>query len=293
MRVHLVDGTYELFRHFFALPEQVNAEGEQVAAIAGVVGSMLGFLESGVTHLGVATDHVIESFRNELYGGYKTGDGIDPKLWSQFHPLEEALRAMGVVVWDMVEFEADDALASAARVAAGDARVEEVLICTPDKDLAQSVVGRRVVQFDRRKRELRDEAGVITKFGVPPSSIPDYLALVGDSADGYPGIPGWGPKASAALLAHYGQIDRIPVDVRAWAVTVRGADRLAASLNERRDEAMLYRTLATLRTDAPVGQVDDWQWRGPTPEFVNVAARLRQPALAERAARLGVARGTS
>ena len=271
----------------------MNAEGEQVAAIAGVVGSMLGFLESGVTHLGVATDHVIESFRNELYGGYKTGDGIDPKLWSQFHPLEEALRAMGVVVWDMVEFEADDALASAARVAAGDARVEEVLICTPDKDLAQSVVGRRVVQFDRRKRELRDEAGVITKFGVPPSSIPDYLALVGDSADGYPGIPGWGPKASATLLAHYGQIDRIPVDVRTWAVTVRGADRLAASLNERRDEAMLYRTLATLRTDAPVGQVDDWHWRGPTPEFVNVAARLRQPALAERAGRLGVARGTS
>ncbi len=293
MRVHLVDGTYELFRHFFALPEQVNAEGEQVAAIAGVVGSMLGFLESGVTHLGVATDHVIESFRNELYGGYKTGDGIDPKLWSQFHPLEEALRAMGVIVWDMVEFEADDALASAARVAAQDERVEEVLICTPDKDLAQSVVGRRVVQFDRRKRELRDEAGVITKFGVPPSSIPDYLALVGDSADGYPGIPGWGPKASATLLAHYGQIDRIPVDVRTWAVTVRGADRLAASLNERRDEAMLYRTLSTLRTDAPVGQVDDWQSRGPTPEFVNVAARLRQPALAERAGRLGVARGTS
>ncbi len=293
MRVHLVDGTYELFRHFFALPEQVNAEGEQVGAIAGVVGSMLGFLESGVTHLGVATDHVIESFRNQLWSGYKTGDGIDPKLWSQFHPLEEALRAMGVVVWDMVEFEADDALASAAQVAALDDRVDEVLICTPDKDLAQSVVARRVVQFDRRKRELRDEAGVIAKFGVPPSSIPDYLALVGDTADGYPGIPGWGPKASATLLAQYRHIDRIPVDVRAWAVSVRGADRLAASLNGRREEALLYRTLATLRTDAPVGRVDDWRWFGPTPGFPETAARLRQPALAERAARLSVSRRTS
>ena len=288
MRVHLLDGTYELFRHFYAMPRQQDRTGHEVAAIIGVLGSVLGMLEGGSTHLGVATDHVIESFRNELWAGYKTSAGIEPDLLAQFHPLEDALRAMGVVVWAMEEFEADDALAAAARVAADSRAVEQVIICTPDKDLSQCVKGQRVVQLDRRKRELRDEKGVIARFGVGPASIPDYLALVGDSADGFPGIPGWGEKASGAVLGRYAHLERIPVSHTQWEVAVRGAARLAAALEEHRELAMLFRRLATLRTDVPVGTVDDLQWRGPTPEFEGVAQQLGVPGLWDRARRISL-----
>ena len=287
MRVHLLDGTYELFRHFYAMPRQSDRDGHEVAAIVGVLGSVLGMLEGGATHIGVATDHVIESFRNDLWAGYKTGAGIDPELWSQFHPLEAGLRAMGVVVWAMVEFEADDALAAAARRAALDAAVEQVIICTPDKDLSQCVVGQRVVQLDRRKREVRDEAGVVERFGVGPASIPDYLALVGDSSDGFPGVPGWGEKASGLVLARYGHLEAIPADSAAWGVPVRGAARLSAALEANRDLARLFRTLATLRTDAPVVEtVEELRWRGPTAAFESVAQELGASALWDRAQRL-------
>ena len=288
MRVHLLDGTYELFRHFYAMPRQQDRTGHEVAAIIGVLGSVLGMLESGTTHLGVATDHVIESFRNELWAGYKTSAGIEPDLMAQFHPLEDALRALGVVVWAMEEFEADDALAAAARVAADSKAVEQVIICTPDKDLSQCVKGQRVVQLDRRKRELRDEKGVVARFGVGPASIPDYLALVGDSADGFPGIPGWGEKASGAVLGRYAHLERIPASHTQWDVAVRGAARLAAALQEHRELAILFRTLATLRTDVPVGTVDDLQWRGPTPEFERVAQQLGVPGLWDRARRISL-----
>jgi len=288
LRVHLLDGTYELFRHFYAMPRQQDRTGHEVAAIIGVLGSVLGMLESGTTHLGVATDHVIESFRNELWAGYKTSAGIEPDLMAQFHPLEDALRALGVVVWAMEEFEADDALAAAARVAADSKAVEQVIICTPDKDLSQCVKGQRVVQLDRRKRELRDEKGVVARFGVGPASIPDYLALVGDSADGFPGIPGWGEKASGAVLGRYAHLERIPASHTQWDVAVRGAARLAAALQEHRELAILFRTLATLRTDVPVGTVDDLQWRGPTPEFERVAQQLGVPGLWDRARRISL-----
>jgi 5'-3' exonuclease len=287
MRVHLLDGTYELFRHFYAMPKQTDQGGNEVAAIVGVLGSVLGMLEGGATHIGVATDHVIESFRNDLWAGYKTSEGIEPDLLAQFHPLEDALRAMGVVVWAMVEFEADDALASAAHRAAQSSAVEQVIICTPDKDLSQCVSGDRVVQLDRRKREQRDERGVVARFGVGPASIPDYLALVGDSADGFPGVPGWGEKAASAVLAHYPHLERIPATPAAWGVPVRGAARLSAALEANRELATLFRTLATLRTDVPVfGDVDELRWRGPTPEFEAVARRLSVPGLWERARRL-------
>lgn len=283
MRVHLIDGTYELFRHFFALPSHADERGTDVAALRGVTGSVLNLLESGATHVGVATDHVIESFRNELYPGYKTGEGIEPALRAQFEPLEEALRALGVAVWPMIELEADDALASAAAVADRDARVEQILICTPDKDLAQCVRDRRVVQVDRRRDLVRDELGVIDKFGVPPASIPDLLALVGDTADGFPGIPGWGMRSAAAVLTRYAHVENIPDDARDWEVSLRGAARLAASLAERRGDAMLFKDLATLRTTAEVGAVDDWRWRGPTAEFAALCRRLRSDVLARRA----------
>jgi 5'-3' exonuclease len=286
LRVHLLDGTYELFRHFFAMPRQTDRNGKEAAALIGVLGSVLGMLEGGTTHLGVATDHVIESFRNDLWAGYKTSAGIEPELLAQFHPLEDALRAMGVVVWAMEEFEADDALAAAARLAADSPAVEQVIICTPDKDLSQCVRGQRVVQLDRRKRELRDEAGVVTRFGVGPASIPDYLALVGDSADGFPGIPGWGEKASGAVLGRYVHLERIPVSHMQWEVPVRGAARLAAVLQENRELAMLFRTLATLRTDVPVGALDDLRWHGPAPEFERVAQQLGMPGLWDRARRI-------
>ena len=291
MKVHLIDGTYELFRHFFGMPEASDAEGREVGAIIGVLSSVLGMLEAGATHLAVATDHVVESFRNELWPGYKTGEGIDPRLFAQFHPLEDALGAMGVVVWPMVELEADDGLASGAWLANQDPRVEQVLVCTPDKDLSQSVRGDRVVQFDRRKREVRGEAGVIEKFGVPPTSIPDYLSLVGDSADGYPGIKGWGAKSAGAVLARYQHLETIPTSSAEWLVAVRGAERLSASLEAHREDAVLFRTLATLRTDARLFRnVDELRWLGPSPAFELVAGRLRALGLWDRA--LHCAQGT-
>jgi 5'-3' exonuclease len=287
LKVHLLDGTYELFRHFYAMPKQQDRDGHEVAAVAGVLGTVLGMLEGGATHLGVATDHVIESFRNDLWPGYKTGEGIEPDLWAQFHPLEDALRALGVVVWAMVEFEADDALAAAAVKAAQSPEVEQVVICTPDKDLSQTVTGQRIVQLDRRKRELRDEAGVVARFGVGPASIPDYLALVGDSSDGFPGVPGWGEKAAGALLGHYTHLDRIPANCTTWEIPVRGAARLSASLEGNRELAKLFRVLATLRTDVPVFEsVEELRWKGPTPELQQIAERLNLPGLWERARRL-------
>ena len=274
MKVYLIDGTYELFRYYYALPS-VREGGVEVAALRGVVGSVLGLINSGVTHLAVATDHVIESFRNRLWRGYKTSAGIEPELLAQFHPLEDALRSLGVVVWPMVEFEADDALASGAVLAERDARVERVVICTPDKDLGQSVRGTRVVQLDRRRNLTRDEAGVVSKFGVTPASIPDYLALVGDAADGYPGLKGWGAKSSAAVLAKFGHLEAIPEDWRTWKVNAANAATLAATLVRDREQAMLFRDLATLRSDIALFEsVDELEWRGPTPEFARLAARL-------------------
>ena len=287
MKVHLLDGTYELFRHFYAMPKQADSAGREVGAIVGVLSSVLGMLEAGATHLGVATDHVIESFRNDLWSGYKTGDGIEPDLLSQFHPLEDALSAMGVKVWAMVEFEADDALAAAAALASQSPEVEQVIICTPDKDLSQCVTGERIVQFDRRKRETRTEQGVVARFGVGPRSIPDYLALVGDSADGFPGIPGWGEKASGTVLGRYQHLERIPATAAAWEIPVRGAARLSAALEENRPLALLFRTLATLRTDVPVFKtLDELRWRGARPQFEQLARQLGMPGLWDRAGRI-------
>jgi 5'-3' exonuclease len=275
LNVHLIDGTYELFRHYYALPSAKDTAGREVAAVRGVVNSVLGLITAGATHVGVATDHVIESFRNRLWSGYKTGAGIDPELFAQFPLLEEALSALGIIVWPMVEFEADDALAAAAAIADGDARVERVFICTPDKDLGQCVRGTRVVQMDRRTRIVRDEAGVIAKFGVPPASIPDYLALVGDAADGYPGLPGWGAKSTAAVLAKFGHLESIPDDWQTWSVNAASPARLAKTLAAERERALLFRTLATLRTDIPLlDSIDDLRWQGPTPAFGPLAAQL-------------------
>jgi 5'-3' exonuclease len=288
MEIHLVDGTYELFRHFFAMPPGADVDGNEVGAVRGVLTSVMGLLEGGATHVGVATDHVIESFRNDLYAGYKTGDGIEPALWAQFPVLEEALACMGVKVWPMVEFEADDALAAAAAKASLDPRVSRVIICTPDKDLAQCVCGERVVQLDRMRGILRDEAGVVAKWGVGPKSIPDYLAVVGDSADGFPGLPGWGPKAAGTIFSQYPHFEDIPKDWRAWPATLRGAMRLAGVLFEQWDEAMLYRVLATLRTDVPVfDRVDELEFRGPTPQFDGYCERLRLPGIFARAKAFG------
>jgi 5'-3' exonuclease len=275
MDVHLVDGTYELFRHYYALPSARDRDGCEVAAVRGVLASVLGMIEGGATHVAVATDHIIESFRNALWPDYKTGEGIEPDLLAQFSLLEDALAAAGVVVWPMVEFEADDALAAAAVAAARDARVERVIICTPDKDLAQCVRGTRIVQLNRRTRVIRDEAGVIQKFGVSPQSIPDYLALVGDAADGYPGLPGWGAKSSAAVLARFAHLESIPADWREWHVNAANASALAHTLSEERDRALLFRTLATLRTDiALFDDVDQLRWNGPTPAFATFGARF-------------------
>ena len=285
MDVHVIDGTYELFRHFYAVPSARNAAGREIGAVRGVLRSVLSMIEQGATHVGVATDHVIESFRNELYAGYKTGEGVDPALLSQFGLLEEALEAMGVTVWPMVEFEADDALASAASKASLDSRVRQVIICTPDKDLAQSVSGTRVVQLDRRRGVIRDEAGVVTKFGVKPESIPDYLAVVGDSADGFPGISGWGEKTAARILSRYLHLEQIPKDWRSWDhPSINGARRLAGSLVDAWGDALLFRTLATLRVDAPVFQtVDDIRWDGPQPEFEAMCKAVDAPDLFSRA----------
>jgi 5'-3' exonuclease len=268
LNVHLVDGTYELFRHYYALPSARDAEGQEVAAVRGVVSSVLGMIKEGATHVAVATDHVVESFRNDLWAGYKTSEGVEAELLAQFPLLEEALSAAGVLVWPMVEFEADDALAAGAAIAARDARVDRVIVCTPDKDLAQCVRGTRVVQLNRRTRTTCDEAGVIEKFGVPPASIPDYLALVGDAADGYPGLRGWGAKSSAAVLAKFLHLESIPADHREWGVSVASASTLAATLVKERESALLFRTLATLRTDiALFDDVDQLRWKGPSPAF--------------------------
>ena len=275
MNVHLVDGTYELFRHYYALPSARDAEGQEVAAVRGVVASVLGMIKEGATHVAVATDHVVESFRNDLWAGYKTSEGVEPELLAQFPLLEEALSAAGILVWPMVEFEADDALAVGATIAARDARVDRVIVCTPDKDLAQCVRGTRVVQLNRRTRTTYDEAGVIEKFGVPPASIPDYLALVGDAADGYPGLRGWGAKSSATVLAKFPHLESIPADHREWGVSVANASTLAATLVKEREHALLFRTLATLRTDiALFDDVDQLRWKGPSPAFDALGPRL-------------------
>lgn len=284
MKVHLIDGTYELFRHYFALPSSVDEDGREVGALRGVLASVLGLLEGGATHIAVATDHVVESFRNDLWADYKSGEGLEPELWEQFHPLEDALRSMGVVVWAMTDLEADDALASGAALAAADPEVEQVLICTPDKDLSQCVVGTRVVQFDRRKRELRDQAGVVEKFGVMPASIPDYLALVGDSADGFPGVPGWGAKSSGTVLARYDHLEDIPSDPSEWDIQVRGAARLSENLEVARDLAELFRTLARLKTDEPLFEsVEELRWSGAEASFTALCSSLGSTQLAGRA----------
>ena len=293
MRVHLVDGTYELFRQYLApRPGHRDAGGVEVGATRAVVGSVLGMLESGATHVGVASDHIVESFRNDLWDDYKTGEGLDPELFGQFEMMEDALDALGVTVWRMVELEADDALASAAKVAAADRRVKQVIICTPDKDLGQCVGG-KVVQLDRRKDVLLGPDGVNDKFGVPPASIPDWLALVGDSADGFPGLPGFGAKSAAALLTRYGHIEQIPDDGRLWDVPgLRGVDRLASTLAAGREVAALFKVLATLRTDAKVGKVDDWEWTKPKRRFGEWCDRFDSPRLLRRAQALAKARGS-
>ena len=288
MKVHLVDGTYELFRTFYGAPPAFDAAGRPVGALRALVSTLISLVsEPGVTHVACAFDHVIESFRNELYAGYKTGDGIEPDLLAQFHPAEDATEALGIVAWRMVEFEADDALATAAcrfRDAPG---VEQVVICTPDKDLSQCVTGSRVICRDRRRAIDRDEAGVVARFGVAPASIPDWLALVGDSSDGFPGIPGFGEKGAAAVLARYLHIEAIPDDPAAWSVDVRGKERLAASLRERRDEAVLYKKLATLRTDVPLAEdLGALEWRGaPRARLERLLARIGALELLDRVPR--------
>ena len=273
--IYLVDGTYELFRHYYALPSARDNDGKEVAAVRGVLASVLGMIKGGATHIAVATDHVVESFRNGLWPDYKTSEGVEPDLLAQFSLLEDVLTAAGIVVWPMVEFEADDALASGAAAGARDQRVERVIICTPDKDLAQCVRGSRIVQLNRRTSVTLDEAGVVQKFGVSPASIPDYLALVGDTADGYPGLKGWGAKSSAAVLAKFVHLESIPLDYREWHVNAANASALADTLSRERDRALLFRTLATLRTDIPLfDDVDQLRWNGPTPAFPALAARL-------------------
>ncbi len=283
MDVHLIDGTYELFRHFFAVPAAADMNGQEIGATRGVLTSVLSMIERGATHIGVATDHVVESFRNDLYPGYKTSEGVPPELLSQFPILEEALEAMGVVVWPMVYYEADDALASAAAKAARDDHVSQVLICTPDKDLSQCVVGTRVVQLDRRRNILRDEAGVVAKFGVKPQSIPDCLAVVGDSADGFPGVPGWGSKAAALTLSQYPHLEDIPKDWQEWHPSIRKARLLSESLFNAWSDALLFRTLATLRLDVPVfDTIEDLYWKAPRPNFEEHCRRMKSPDLLAR-----------
>jgi 5'-3' exonuclease len=281
--IYLVDGTYELFRHYYALPSARDSDGQEVAAVRGVLASVMGMIKGGATHIAVATDQVIESFRNELWSGYKTGEGIEPDLWAQFPLLEDTLSAAGIVVWPMVEFEADDALAAAAVSAAQDTRVDRVIICTPDKDLAQCVRGTRIVQLHRRTHVTLDEAGVVQKFGVSVASIPDYLALVGDAADGYPGLAGWGPKSSSSVLAKFVHLESIPLDSRKWGVNVANASALADTLSREWDHALLFRTLATLRTDIVLfDDVDQLRWTGPTPAFAAIGARLDAARTATR-----------
>lgn len=290
MKVHLIDGTYELFRqHFGAVAARKGSDTGPAAyaATIGVLSSTLALLGDGATHVGVASDHVIESFRNELWPGYKTSAGMPPELLGQIPIMEDALVAMGVTCWPMVEWEADDALGAAAAIAAADQRVTKVVICTPDKDLGQCVVGDRVVQWDRRKGETLDADGVRAKFGVGPASIADYLALVGDAADGYPGLPGWGAKSASGVLARYGRIEDIPLEAHDWDVPgVRGVPKLVATLRSHMADALLFRRIATVELDVPVGAVDDWRWLGPADRFDEVVRRLGAPDLARRAAAL-------
>jgi len=275
VNVYLVDGTYELFRHYYALPSAKDGDGREVAAVRGVLASVLGMIRNGSTHIAVATDHVIKSFRNKLWPGYKTSAGVPRDLLVQFQLLEDVLSAAGIAVWPMIEFEADDALAAGTAAAAGNQRVKQVIICTPDKDLAQCVIGTRVVQLNRRTNVTVDEAGVVQKFGVRPESIPDYLALVGDAADGYPGLSGWGAKSSAAVLAKFLHLESIPIDSRDWRVNASNASALAATLCEQREQALLFRTLATLRTDIKLfDDIEQLRWNGPKPEFDALSARL-------------------
>jgi 5'-3' exonuclease len=289
VNVHLVDGTYELFRHFFAVPSKLDDSGQEIGATRGVLRWTLNLLEEGATHVGVATDHVIESWRNDVWATYKDGSGVDWALKSQFPLLEEALEALGVTVWAMVEDEADDALASAARTAAADDRVEQVLICTVDKDLGQCVGG-KVVQVDRRKGIVLDAAAIEEKFGVPPTSIPDWLALVGDSADGFPGLKGWGKSSAAAVLRRYGHLEDVPPSGADWDVGVRNARGLAATLANQREEAALFKVLATLRTDCDIGRIGDWRWTGPRPELAPMAERLGADDVLRRAEALATRR---
>jgi 5'-3' exonuclease len=290
MRVHLIDGTYELFRQHFGYARRQERPTPYDATV-GVLTSTLQLLRDGATHVAVANDHIIESFRNDLWPGYKTSAGMDPVLLAQLPVVEDALDAMGVTVWAMVEHEADDALAAAALVADRDPRVEQVIIVTPDKDLGQCVRGARVVQYDRRNDKWIDEAGVVAKFGVPPASVPDWLALVGDSADGYPGIPGWGAKTSSTVLARYGSVEAIPDDAAQWDVAgLRNQATLAATLRENRELARLFVRLATAVTDVDVGSVDQWEWKGPTERFEDVAERFGAPSLAKRAAEVAALR---
>ncbi len=291
MLVHLVDGTYELFRQFFGRPGHINADGMEVGATRAVLRNMLAMLDDGATHVGVATDSVVESFRNDLYDGYKDGSGMDPLILDQFQLLDDGLRALGLATFAMIEFEADDAMAAAAAIAAADPEVEKVLICTPDKDMAQCVVAGRVVQFDRRKEKIFDVEDVVEKFGVKPESIPDWLGLVGDSADGFPGLPGWGAKSSAAVLHRYDHIENIPLSAGQWDITVRGGAKLAKTLADHMDEALLFRRLATLDLDAPtIETVADLHWTGATPELEAIAAKLDAPDLVTKAAKLAAGR---
>jgi 5'-3' exonuclease len=287
MKIYLIDGTYELFRHYFALPSSTDDKGQEIAATRGVLASVLSLIESGATHVGVATDHVVESFRNDLYDGYKTSEGVAEELLSQFPIVEEMLIAMGVKVWPETYFEADDALAAAAVKATQDERVEQVLICTPDKDLAQCVSGTRIVQLDRRRNILRDEAGVVEKFGVRPASIPDYLAVVGDTADGYPGLRGWGEKAAAAVFSQYPHLEDVPKDWQKWNPSIRKARPLSETLISNWEDALLFRTLATLRLDVRVfDSIDELCWKGPGRDFERSCRALNAKTLLEKAEKL-------
>lgn len=291
MDVHLVDGTYELFRQFFGRPGHTNSDGMEVGATRAVLRNMLAMLDDGVTHLGVATDAVVESFRNDLYAGYKTGEGMDPEILAQFPLLDEGLVALGIATFAMIEYEADDALGSAAAIAAEDPNVGRVLICTPDKDMAQCVRAGKVVQFDRRKDQIFDVDDIIEKFGVRPESIPDYLGLVGDTADGFPGLPGWGAKSAAAVLFRYGHIENIPLAAGQWDITVRGGAKLAKTLAEHLDDALLFRRIATLDLDAPtIETIEDLRWTGATPDLGPIAARLDAPDLVKKASVLAGSR---
>jgi len=291
LTVHVVDGTYELFRQHFARPSRQNKNGLEIGGARGVLHSLLTMLEDGATHMGVATDHVVESFRNDMYDGYKSGEGLDPEIKNQFYPLEDGLRGIGIATYPMVEYEADDGMASLAAIAESDKRVDRVLLCTADKDLAQCVTAGRVQQFNRRDNKIFDVAEVEDKFGVPPESIPDWLGLVGDSADGFPGLPGWGAKSSATVLKRYKHIEQIPLAAGQWDITVRGGAKLAKTLSENLEDALLFRRLATLDREAPTAtSIDELRWTGPAANIEQVAEMFDDPTLIARTLKLAEAR---